>query len=193
MENIPSREEVFRKESGKVCKLLFMGVYWDNKGGDIAYNCLLELLKLGVDAELSICGCIPPENYQHEKMNVIPFIDKNSEEGRKKLQSIFSSHDFLILPTRFDCTPIVICEASAFGMPSLVANTGGVAGHLKEDINGFLIDYKDTGEGYAKKIKEIFEDKDRFNSLRQTSRKLYEEELNWEKYGEELEKILLRI
>lgn len=193
MSQLPGKDDLLKKTNSTICRLLFIGVYWESKGGEIAFNCLTELLKLGVNAELTICGCNPPKEFKHEKMNVIPFINKNSEEGTKKIYDVFLNHDFLILPTRFDCTPIVICEASAFGLPALIANTGGVAGHLHEGKNGYLIDYNDTGLGYAKKIQEIYCDAERFNLLRQTTREEFDDSLNWDHYGLRLKEIITSI
>lgn len=190
MENLPEMEDAIQEKKRSGCKLLFVGVYWDNKGGDIAYNCLLELHNINFDASLTVVGCSPPAHLQHSKMNIIPFIDKNSPEGRKKLTELFLDHDILILPTRFDCTPIVICEAAAFAMPCLVANTGGVAGHLIEGRNGFLIDYNDSGKAYADKVVEIFSDEATFKQLRISSRNTYDELLNWDNYGKKVKEIV---
>ena len=96
----------------------------------------------------------------------------------------------MILPTRFDCTPIVINEASAFGMPCIVANTGGVAGHLKEHKNGFLIDYNNTGDAYATKIAHFIKHPQEYLNLRQETRKLYDELLNWDNWTLEIKKLL---
>ncbi len=190
MELLPETIEITDRDFTKRVKLLFIGVYWENKGGDIAYNCLIELLHQNINAQLTVVGCIPPEQYKHPNMHVIPFIDKNSQEGIKKLYDIFSSHDFLILPTRFDCTPIVICEASAFGMPALVSDTGGVAGHLKENQNGYLIDFNDKGKAFALKIKELITNPERYYELRKSTRKEFEKNLNWDSYGEKLKEII---
>ncbi len=187
---LPSPQEVKNKSTTNVLRLLFIGVYWESKGGYIAYNCLLELIKLGINAELTVCGCIPPVEFKHEKLKIIPFINKNSTEGMKQLYDVFMQHDVLILPTRFDCTPIVICEASAFAMPCFIANTGGVGGHLHESKNGYLIDYNDTGKEYANKIAKVFSDKETFNCLKITTREEFDKSLNWDKYGEELNNII---
>jgi len=174
-------------------KLLFVGVYWESKGGEIAYNCFKELVDKGYAVELTVLGCIPPEQFRHEKMKVIPFIDKNSDEGQKKLFEIFLQHHILILPTRFDCTPIVINEASAFGIPSIIARTGGVEGHLKNGMNGFLVDYNDKGKGYAEQVEKLIKNPDQYVSLRKSSRKLYEEKLNWDSWTEAFRKIIQAI
>lgn len=171
-------------------KVLFVGVYWENKGGKIAYNAFKWLLDKGYNVTMTILGCTPPTEFKHPKINVIHFIDKNDPKGQEELRGIYKQHHFLILPTRFDCTPIVINEASAFGMPCLISNTGGVAGHLKENINGFLMDYNDMGKAYAEKIAYLIEHPQQYIELRKTTRNLYDELLNWEHWANELKKII---
>ena len=177
-------------DTPKIWKLFFVGVYWESKGGDIAYSAFKLLIDKGYDIELTVLGCIPPKECNHSKMKVIPFIDKNSAEGQEQMKAIYQQQHFLILPTRFDCTPIVINEASAFGIPCLVANSGGVAGHLKNTKNGFLIPYEDQGTGYAVKIEELINNTGAYLNLRKQTRSLYEEQLNWQHWTEEFRKLI---
>ncbi|MBC7695243.1 MAG: glycosyltransferase family 4 protein [Burkholderiales bacterium] len=177
-------------EIPKVWKLFFVGVYWETKGGDIAYNAFTTLHDRGYEVELTVLGCIPPVKYNHSKLKVIPFIDKNNPEGQRQMKEIYQQQNFLILPTRFDCTPIVINEASAFGITCLVANSGGVAGHLKNNENGFLIPYEDNGNGYAQKIEELINSPESYINLRKQTRQLYESQLNWEHWANEFQKII---
>lgn len=194
IDSIPSADYVLNNSViTNECKLLLIGTYWKNKGADIAFNTLEILLKNGVNTSLTVVGCEPEVYIKHEKLTVIPFLNKNTPQGLKQLEELYLSHSFFILPTRFDCTPIVFCEASAFGLPILSANTGGVAGHIKENINGFLIDYDDNGEAYAAKIQELWTDKSRYFLLKKSARKLYDDRLNWDswttKFIEATEKI----
>lgn len=188
-ENLPAVSSL-TFEVPAVWKLLFVGVYWESKGGDIAYNAFKILAEKGYNVSLTVLGCVPPAEISHPRMTVIPFIDKNDPEGQKRLVEIYARHSVLILPTRFDCTPIVINEASAFGIPCLVANSGGVAGHLKEGRNGYLLDYADKGEGYAAKTEALINAPNDYLELRKQTRKLFEEELNWEHWIKELRKLL---
>ena len=171
-------------------KLLFVGVYWESKGGAIAYRAFKLLKDQGLPVTLTIMGCTPPADCLTEGVELIPFLDKNSTEGQEKMKEVYASHHLLILPTRFDCTPIVINEASAFALPSLVADTGGVAGHLKDGVNGFLVPYSDEGSGYAKIIKTLFEHPERYQELRKSSRDLYLSTLNWESWKKSFESLL---
>jgi len=183
IDKIINRKTVLNKKKSDVCKLLFLGVEWERKGGDIAFDTLLELEKLGIGAELTVCGVIPPEEFKHKNMNVIPFLDKNDKNQSKKLEELFLKSDFLLLPTRRDCTPIVYSEASSFGLPVITTDTGGVSGVITNGKNGFMLSLDAKGADYAKLIKEIYLDNELYYNLVKSSRKLFEEKLNWDTWG----------
>lgn len=194
MDHTPTTDYVFsRRQRGKICQLLLVGTYWKNKGADIAVNALHALLKTGIDARLTIVGCQPEEPLNDPNITIIPFLNKNTPEGRQQLEALFLDSSFFILPTRFDCTPIVFCEASMYGLPVLSADTGGVAGHIREGMNGYLVDYNDRGEGYARLAAEIWKDEDRYLSLQRSSRARFDEALNWDSWVESLADKLTQI
>jgi glycosyltransferase involved in cell wall biosynthesis len=190
LDTLPSRAEVLLPKPTDCIRLFLMGTYWENKGADIAYNALQELRKAGFKVKLTVAGCQAPPGIEDPDLEIIPFIDKNSESGLTMIKTLFLSHHFFILPTRFDCTPIVFCEASAFGVPILSADTGGVRGHLKSGVNGYVIPYEDRGAAYAEKVKEIMRTPGRYEALCQSTRAYYEEQLNWERWADEFSKAL---
>ena len=183
IDDTPSREIVIHKEKSDKCKLLFLGVDWERKGGEIAFEALVELLKLGVDTELIICGCIPPEEFKHDNMSVIPFLDKNNPEQNKELQLLFLSSDFLILPSRTEAYGVVFCEANAYGLPAITTDTGGIPGVIEDGKNGYMLPLDARGADYAELIKNIYQDEERYNQLVCDSRKTFEEKLNWDSWG----------
>jgi len=182
----PSRESLLNKKKTNTCNLLFMGVSWINKGGPIAYDAFIELNKMGIDATLTVCGCVPPAELKHEKLKIVPFIDKNVPDGFKQFSALFMQADFFILPTRFEGFGIVFCEASAFGVPSIASNTGGVSSAITEGKNGFLLPPGATGAEYAWLIASVFNDDEKYNKLVRSSRELFESELNWKSWGAEI-------
>lgn len=182
IDEIPNRDLVLRKTKPIECKLLFIGVDWEGKGGIIAFNCLLELLRMNVNASLTIVGCQPPKEIFHSKLTVIPFLNKNISAEFEQLKNLWLTSSFLILPTRIDAFGIVFCEAAAYGLPSLGTNTGGVAGAIHEGKTGFLMPFEADGSAYAKKIIEIYGDENLYNNLIVSCRNTFEETLNWEKF-----------
>jgi YD repeat-containing protein len=183
-EDVPPESVVLgRQRSDYRCRLLFIGVDWQRKGGPIAFDTLIELRKLGVDAQLTVCGCTPPREFEHERMKVIPFLDKNDPGQRKQLNSLLLSSNFLLVPTRSECFGVVFCEASAFGLPSISTRTGGVPGVVRDGENGYLLPLSAGGSEYAKVIAEIHQDADRSRELSRSSRRAFDTRLNWDAWG----------
>jgi glycosyltransferase involved in cell wall biosynthesis len=194
MDVLPTADFVFQnKVTSDVCRLLLIGTMWKNKGANIAVNALHNLLNKNIKAHLTIVGCEPEIPLDDNNVTVIPFINKNSESGLNQLEDLFLSHSFFILPTRFDCTPIVFCESSAYALPIICADTGGVKGHVKESVNGYCVPYEDMGIGYADIIYEIWRDQPRYKALCQSARKLYDTELNWQHWIDTLDKAVQTI
>ena len=189
-ENFIKNIEKTRKK-GEVFKLLFIGVYWERKGGDIVFDTFKILLDKGYDVSLTICGCVPP--VQHEKMKVYPFLNKNIDEDMNKLTDIIQESHVLFVPTRADCSPIVFCEASAFGLPIITTDTGGVSSIVENDINGFYLPFNSGATAYAEVIIKLIQDEEKYLKLSKTARKKYVEELNWEKWSSTMKDIFLKI
>lgn len=69
---------------------------------------------------------------------VYPYIDKSSARGQKLFEQILRQSHYLIAPTLFDCFGIVYCEASAYGIPVLTTDVGGISQAVRNGHNGFL-------------------------------------------------------
>jgi glycosyltransferase involved in cell wall biosynthesis len=193
---IPSVNEL-KKEKNKICQLLFLGVEWERKGGQIALDTFKILQKNGVGAHLTIIGCIPPGYIEGKNdvkhITVIPYINKHDKQEAKQLYTIIRNSDFLLLPTRAECAGVVFCEASAFGVPSITTNTGGVSTYVQDGINGFALAVTATAGEYANKIQELFLNDEKYLQLCISSRKKYEDELNWGAWGKSFYDIATKI
>lgn len=189
--NIPAPSDYKISIQTDTCNLVFIGKNWKKKGGDKVFMAYRKLKSKGLQCTLTIIGSTPQEPYDEiEDVTVIPFLDKSKPEHLKRLCNILKEAHFLVLPTEFDAFGIVFCEASAYGVPSIAANVGGVSQPVKEGKNGFLLPPNATAEDYADKIKSVFSDKDGYIKLRKSSRREYETRLNWEVWGEKVNKIL---
>ena len=188
-EDVPSADLALRHPLDDEIRLLWIGVDWDRKRGDIAFDCLRELENWGVNASLVICGCVPPARFRHPRMEVIPFLNKHDAEQRRKLSSLFLHANFFLFPTMAEAYGIVLCEASAHGLPSLVRNTGGVGGAITDGENGYLMSPDAKGADYAAKVIELIRDPDEYERLVRSSRTAYEQRLNWDAWGRSVQPI----
>ncbi|MGP8022618.1 MAG: glycosyltransferase family 4 protein [Methanobacterium sp.] len=189
----PSKKIIMDKKKSGNCKLLFLGVDWKRKGGEIAFETLLELETMGFIAELTVCGCIPPKKCVHDRMTVIPFLDKNDKVQSKELNNLFLKSDFLLLPTRSEAYGVVFCEANAFGLPVITTDTGGVSSVIESGKNGFMLPINAKGIDYAKLIKDIYQDDEKYYGLVLSSRETFEEKLNWDSWAKTVCKLINRI
>jgi glycosyltransferase involved in cell wall biosynthesis len=193
-EAVPPGEMVVRRRPGETCRLLFLGTDWERKGGEIACEALREMHQMGVTAELLVCGCEPPAASMTNGVKVVPRIYKSRGNGMSLFRELMLSVDFLVLPTRQECYGMVFCEASAFGVPSITTDTGGVSGAVRNGINGYTLPLSSGGAEYGRLLSELYLDDRRLSALRRTSRVEYDERLNWDSWArsinKEVEKIL---
>ena len=158
---------------------------WERKGGSIAFDTLIYLRETcRIEARLIVCGCVPPEKFHHPSVEVIPFLNKNKAEDHERFIALLSSVHFLILPTRADCSLLVACESNAYGVPAITTRTGGVPDIVKDGVNGYCLSPEAGGPEYGRLIAALFADKHRYHALIASSRKRYEDELNWDKWAD---------
>lgn len=171
--------EDVKSRHSTTCKLLFLGVEWHRKGGDIALAVAEELNSQGLDTQLTVIGCQPPIKRPYPKfLEVVPFIDKSTEEGSTKLISYLAQSHFLILPTRAEASGHAFCEASAFGLPSIAAKTGGV--YVEDHINGRLLGQGAAIAEYCEVIWYYFENRGDYETLSMSSFNHFAAHLNWD-------------
>jgi len=189
--NVPELSQLEHPISGSV-KLLFVGKDWERKGGIVAYQTLQELKNFGIKSHLTIVGCIPPKEINDKDLTIIPFLDKNKIEDAKLLNKLFLESNFFLMPSKQECYGVVFCEAAAFGLPVLATLTGGIPTIVKEGVNGYLLPVETRGIDFANKIIEILNNKN-YESLCLSSRKRYDELLNWDTAGRLLKKEIEKI
>jgi glycosyltransferase involved in cell wall biosynthesis len=186
---LPAKEEALRGKENSTCRLLFLGVSWERKGGDIAYKTFIDLKKKGIKCTLTIVGCNPVLEKDTD-LTIIPFLDKNKNSDFEQLYTLLLQSHFLIVPTRADCTPIVFCEAAAFGVPVITTDTGGISSVIKEGLNGFCLPMEAGEKDYSNLLEELWLDRSKYDRLRETSREQFDERLNWNTWMEKFSNIL---
>lgn len=115
-----------KKTSLNRLNLLFVGLDWERKGGDIAVAALDQLRAMDIDAQLTIVGRCPERHRDHPAITVAGYLNKNRSRDADRLACLFMQAHLLLLPSRADCTPMVVAEAMAHGTPVIASETGGI-------------------------------------------------------------------
>ncbi|HEY0978514.1 MAG TPA: glycosyltransferase family 4 protein [Flavobacteriales bacterium] len=190
----PDRAEVFAAIAARPtdhCELLFLGVNWIRKGGPLALEVVRELNAAGVPATLTVVGCSPPPGTEAPFLKVLPFVDKSTPQGQRKLADLVLRSHFLLLPSLAECFGIVYAEASSMGVPSLARHVGGVADAVREGRNGHLFAPDASSGDYVERIKGLMNDRAAYERLAHAAFQEHREHLNWEVAGSSLHGHLL--
>ena len=122
------------------CNVLFLGVDWVRKRGDLAVAIIREFRASGVNARLTVVGCTPPEKVLQEPwIRATGYLDKATVAGRDRLTSELKAAHFLLHPTTAETFGVALCEAAAFGVPVLATNTGGIPDIVIDGWTGALV------------------------------------------------------
>jgi glycosyltransferase involved in cell wall biosynthesis len=181
LDETPSPEavaDIIRGRSREKLRLLFVGVDWFRKGGDVAAAVVEQLNRGGQRAELDVVGCVPPRPLP-QWARVHGFVAKHEEAGRRLLDQLYRDCHFLILPSRAECWGIVIGEAGAYGMPVVAADVGGIPSAVREGENGRTFPPEAGADAYATYLAETFASAAGYEALATAAHRHYLARLNW--------------
>lgn len=175
-------------------KILFIGIDWKRKGGDLVLSTAKEIKKRGIDVELHVVGPRnPPFTEMPDWIIYHGFLSKWIPEQKVILETLFKSCHILFVPSKAEAFGCVFCEASLFGMPSFSGNTGGLTTSIIDGKNGFNLPSTATENNYADLIIGQFDDYDKYLALAFSAYNDYKTRLNWKTSGELLTNYLSEI
>ncbi|MDJ1178841.1 glycosyltransferase family 4 protein [Roseofilum sp. BLCC_M91] len=173
------------------CKLLFLGVDWIRKGGNVALEVVKSLNRAGLSAELNVVGVKPvSEEPLPDYVHSVGFIDKSKPEGLAKLNQLLAESHFLILPSRAECFGHVFCEANSFGVPCLATKVGGIPSVIRDNANGKTFALDTDIKEYCDYIISFMKNYEQYEKLALSSFKEYQTRLNWTVAGQTVNQLL---
>ncbi len=158
LEELPGRCP--EKPSLNRLNLLFVGLDWARKGGDVAVAALNRLNADRPRATLNVVGRCPTRYRDHPEIVATGFVNKSSARGRARLSALYRDAHLLVLPSRGDCTPMVVAEAMAHGTPVLATDTGGIAEQVGGGGAGRVLPPCTPPEDWAEAILSMTADRD---------------------------------
>ena len=114
----------------------------------------------------------------------------------EKLTELMGNAKLLLLPSVcYENCPLSILEAHCMGVPVVTMNSGGMAELVKDKITGSLVN-EPTPEGIAEKLREVYENSEYYNVLKENCKTEKDNILSIETYSdilmEEYEKLIAR-
>jgi glycosyltransferase involved in cell wall biosynthesis len=168
-------------------RLLFVGVDWEGKGGDILLETVRILRERGQPVELDIVGCAPSDPPPAiDGVTFHGFISKNTPDGQARLRELFRAAHLFVLPTQFDAFPTVIAESASFGLPAVSYRTGGLTTNVIDGETGILLDEGAPAQAFADAIEGLMSDPARYRAMAEAALRFSRETLNWDSWAKTL-------
>lgn len=177
--DIPVADVAPDPQTDQPCRLLFIGLDWERKGGDIVVETAAILHDAGFSCYFDLVGALPEAAVEASNITLHGLLKKSDPAQFDKLLGLLRGASILFLPTRQDCTPMVFAEANALGVPALASDVGGVSGVITHGENGLLLPTGATATDFAKAIIALWDDRPRYLAMRKTARAAYDDRLNW--------------
>lgn len=162
----------------KIANELDVKIKWDHIGDGILKEKLNQI----------------KEKFKHKNFspNFVGYLEN------KKIFEYYKNNpfDFFITLSASEGLPVSLMEACRAGLPIIATNVGGISEIVNDGVNGILLSSSPSYEEFKEKFKialEYKKDNNKFNQLRQNSRKIFLEKFNasnnYEKFAEFIDKL----
>lgn len=168
-------------------EILLVGRDWTAKGGWVTAATVAALRNQGIDTHLTVIGCTPPPEIETDTLTVYPHLDKTVPEELACFHDCFRRAHFLLMPS-MESYGFAFCEASAYGLPSLCLDVGGVP--VWTGVNGHALPVGAGPDQFAAVIRDYLHAPETHAALRVSARQVYEERLNWDAWGRKVATLL---
>ncbi len=171
------------KEKYKNKNILFVGIYWERKGGPELIEAFKRVLKAHPTARLTIVGCSPKLNVPNcDVVGLVPLEDLNH---------YYEKASVFCLPSKLEPYAIVFLEAFAHGLPVVATDIEGITDFVLEGETGYLVKLGDV-EYLSEVLIELIGNPEKSRTLGENGRRLVLEKYSWEKVGAEMAKNIRR-
>ncbi len=166
-------------EKYKSKNILFVGFYWERKGGPELVEAFKRVLKAHPDARLTIVGCSPKVK--------VPNCDVVGQVPLENVSHYYEKASLFCLPSKLEPYAIVFLEAFTHGLPVVATDIKGASDYVVDGETGYLVKLGDV-EYLSQVLIELIANPERCRALGQNGRRLVLEKYSWEKVGAEIAK-----
>jgi glycosyltransferase involved in cell wall biosynthesis len=165
-------------------KILFVGGDFERKGGDVLLRVVTEHFRSRAELHVVTGSDVPSGDGVHVYRGVKP----HSPE----LLRLYAEADVFVLPTRADCSPVVLGEAMASGLPIISTRVAAVPEAVNDGESGFLIDCDDE-EALRDRLDRLARDPALRARMGEASRRMGEARFDMDKNANRIADLLLEM
>ena len=178
--------------------ILFLGRFNKVKGIDLLLLSINHIKQKMIDKEFKIIIMGVDFGYQGKMMKKIKefkienFIQVIKNPTREEVIEAYDECEFLVLPSRWELSPLTPLEGFVFKKPVISTNVHGIPHTINDDKNCMLVE-SENYEQLGNAIVELFGDKNKIQRLGENGFKKIQTECNSEVMSEEVFKLYKKI
>ena len=176
--NVPqTKEPSLNNDNYQNKNIIFVGVYWERKGGPDLLKAFEKVLIVHPDAKLTIVGCSPSVD--------IPNCNVVGKIKVEELDKYYLNSSIFCLPTKREPFGIVFIEAMMHKLPIVSNRIGALPDFVTDNENGFLVDAGDL-DALAEALIKLLDNPAMCKEFGEKGFSKVENTYTWAKVGERL-------
>lgn len=187
-------QKPLKRKRREIQEIIVAASIWPPKNTIGFINAVKILAERNIKFHVSWYGLTEPDDYyrqccqlieEHNLKNYIELLPKTKQLAQK-----YNEADYFCLPSFFEGTPNVLCEAICMSLPIVCSNVCDNPIYVKDNQNGFLFD-PTSSEDMADKIESLLMvDDNSYNQFCMESRIIAEQTLSEDKFINQYLKLL---
>jgi len=198
LEILDSKETDFMKKHGiKEPFILFLGRFTKVKGIDVLLHAIKIVKKERVSLKTKFVIMGVDFGFQNEMFDMINKLKIENEviviknPSRDDVIAAYNESEFLVLPSRWELSPLTPLEGFAFKKPVISTNVHGIPFTITNGENGILVEDEDY-VGLANAILELVNDKKKCMEFGLSGFNLVQNECNTKSMVEKIMKVYVQ-
>ncbi|MFR0600747.1 glycosyltransferase [Lactobacillus equicursoris] len=187
--NISRFSNLKKNKPAEYLKLGFMARLSPQKGVPVLLDTMKKLADESKKIKLYIAGDGELREY------VEKFIADNNLAKQitllgfqKDITKVLSMIDVAVLPSYYECLPVIILEAGSAGIPTIASNVNGIPEEIEDGVSGFLFE-RGSIDQFARCIDKYYNNPNLIHEHGVNAQKLVKEKFNQEKMIKQYEKL----
>ena len=145
----------------KPYNILFFSNLIEEKGVFVLIDACFKLQEKGIHFRCDFVGGeadVTKDQFEKyvEQKGLTENVRYHGKRYGKLKEITFEQADVFVLPSKYDCFPLVVLEAMQHRLPVITANEGGMPDMVEDGYNGYLLNQYDDVGALAERLEYLF-------------------------------------
>jgi glycosyltransferase involved in cell wall biosynthesis len=185
-ETLPDPESLTEYRQFRAPEILFVGIDFERKGGDLLLAAHALLLEKYPHLRLTLVGATPPVQQVHENVRILgKIVDRDEMAAAYRGASIFC------LPARHEPYGLVLQEAMAYLLPCVASDVGAISSIVENGVTGYVVEPENV-TALASALDKLIGQPELSSQFGNAGRRKAESDLTWDAVASRMVDVISR-